>query len=417
MNRYLLLFTLMALTASASAEENWPQWRGPQGDGVAVAGDYPVTFSKSKNVKWKVELPGKGSSTPAVWGNLIFVTCAIEGEDGVICFDFDGTEKWRQKLGKEKVGKHRNGSGSNASPVVNDRYVVVYYKSATVACLTHAGNVVWKKNLIKDYGKDTLYWDRATSPVLAAGNAVVAVMQEGGSFLVAYELTSGKIAWKSPREYNVNKESNHSYTTPVTLDIDGKETIVVWGADHLDAWDAEKGEKLWQANDFNPGNEQHWRAIASAAVDSEVAVVPFGRGDFVRGMKVTDASGDITDSHRLWQKSDLGADVPTPVLNGDDVILLTDTGKVCCLNKTTGDEKWQVKLPKGRGKYFASPVLAGDALFMTREDGVIMVGKIEEDTLKILAENKMGEPTIATPIPIRNHLLVRGAKHLFLIGN
>ncbi|MDA8563869.1 PQQ-binding-like beta-propeller repeat protein [Mariniblastus sp.] len=413
---FVILFTATIDSGAASGDENWPQWRGPDGTGVAAAGEYPMTFSKSKNVKWKVELPGRGSSTPAVWGESIFVTCAIDGEDGVICYGFDGKEKWRQKLGKEKAGKHRNASGSNASPVVNGQNLVVYYKSGTVACLTHAGEVLWTKNLIKEYGKDTLYWDRGTSPVLAAGNVVIAVMQEGGSYLVSLDLASGDVVWKSEREYNVNKESNHAYTTPAVVDLDGREAIVVWGADHLDAWDAEKGEKLWQANDFNPKNEKHWRAIASAAVDSEVAIVPYGRGNFVRAMKLADATGDVTESHKLWEKSDLGSDVPTPILHGDQVIVLADRGSVFCFDKLTGEEKWQVKLPKGRAKYFASPVMAGDTIYLTREDGVIMVGKETEGTLKVYAENDMGEATIATPVPIRNHLLVRGLKHLFMIG-
>jgi len=130
----LILFTASASCGTACGDENWPQWRGPDGTGVAVEGEYPVTFSKSKNVKWKVELPGRGSSTPAIWGESIFVTCAIDGEDGIVCFDFDGKEKWRQQLGKEKAGKHRNGSGSNASPVLTDQHIVVYYKSLSDSC-------------------------------------------------------------------------------------------------------------------------------------------------------------------------------------------------------------------------------------------------------------------------------------------
>lgn len=413
----VFMFTVAIDSRAAIGDENWPQWRGPTGNGVGAAGEYPITFSKSKNVKWKFELPGRGSSTPAVWGESIFVTCAIDGEDGIVCLDFEGQEKWRQQLGKEKVGKHRNGSGSNASPVVTDQHLVVYYKSGTVASLTHAGEIVWTKNLIDEYGDDTLYWDRGTSPVLAAGNAVIAVMQEGGSYLIALDLASGDVVWKSAREYNVNQESNHAYTTPVVLDLAGRETIVVWGADHLDAWDAKSGEKLWQAGDFNPKNHKAWRTIASAVVDSEVAIVPYGRGNFVRAMKLADAKGDVTDSHKLWEKSDLGADVPTPVLHGDQVVLLTDRGAVFCFDKLTGEEKWQVKLPKAKAKYFASPVMAGESLFFTREDGVIMAAKVSEGTLKIYAENEMGEATIATPIPIRNHLLVRGLKHLFFIGN
>lgn len=413
---FAILLAAVAQSGVADGQENWSQWRGPGGTGVAVAGEYPVTFSKSKNVKWKVELPGRGCSTPAVWGDSIFVTCAIDGQDGLVCFDFDGKEKWRQQFGKEKQGKHRNGSGSNPSPVVTDRYVAVYYKSSTVACLTHAGEVVWKKNLVDEYGEDTLYWDRGTSPVLAAENVVIAVMQGGDSYLVALDLDSGKVAWKSARDYKVTEETDNAYTTPVALTLDGRETVLVWGAGHLDAWDAKSGEKLWYAGDFNPKSEKFWRTIASAVSDSDVAIVPFGRGKFLRAMKLAGADGDVTDSHRLWERSGVGADVPTPVLNGDQVVVLHDKGRVFCLDKFTGAEKWRGELPKARGKYFASPVLAGDSVFFTREDGVILVARISNETLEIRAENDMGEAVIATPIPIRNHLLVRGVKHLFLIG-
>ena len=137
----------------------------------------------------------------------------------------------------------------------------------------------------------------------------------------------------------------------------------------------------------------------------------------MRALKLDGADGDITDSHRLWEKSDIGADVPTPVLNGDQLLLLTDRGTVFSFEKLTGEEQWQVTLPKAKAKYFASPVLAGDAMFLTREDGVIMAAEMKEGTLKIYAENEMGESTIATPVPIRNQLLVRGVKHLFLIGS
>ena len=184
----------------------------------------------------------------------------------------------------------------------------------------------------------------------------------------------------------------------------------------MDAWDAKSGEKLWYAGDFNPKSEKFWRTIASAVSDSDVAIVPFGRGKFLRAMKLAGADGDVTDSHRLWERSGVGADVPTPVLNGDQVVVLHDKGRVFCLDKFTGAEKWRGKLPKARGKYFASPVLAGDSVFFTREDGVILVARISNETLEIRAENDMGEAVIATPIPIRNHLLVRGVKHLFLIG-
>ena len=400
--------------AQQIAVDNWPQWRGPSGSGVAVAGEYPAQFSADEHVQWKVKLPGRGSSTPAVWEDRIFVTCPIDGEDGVVCYDFAGKELWREKLGKQREGKHRNGSGSNPSPVTDGEHVVVYFKSGTVACLDTAGQVQWQVNIQELYGKDTLWWDLGTSPVLAQGLAVIAVMQDGESYLVALDLENGEPAWRQLRQFECAKESDQAYTTPEVVKLDGREVIVAWGADHLTGHDAESGKPLWSCGGFNPDNQGMWRVIASAAVDDEVAIVPYGRGEFLAAVDLKNASGDITDTHRLWEKTRIGADVPTPILHGQQVLLLTDKGEVLCLDKLTGDELWKDKLPRGKGKYYASPVLAGDTLYCAREDGIIMTATIDNG-LKDIRENDMGEPLMATPIPVRGKLLVRGEKHLFLI--
>jgi len=407
--------------ADNEAVDNWPQWRGPEGNGVAAeSGEYPTDFSAEEHVDWMVELPGRGSSTPAVWGDRIFVTCPNELQDSVVCYDFSGQELWRKHLGNQRAGKHRNGSGSNPSPVTDGKYVVVYYKSGTVACLNFAGKIHWQRNLQELYGKDTLWWDLGTSPVLAAGNAVIAVMQEGESFLIAFDLESGQPAWKQNRKYECEPESDQSYTTPCVVKLDGREVLITWGADHLTGHDAHSGEQLWQCGGFNPGNQGMWRVIASPAVDNEVAIVCYGRGEFLAAVDLRGASGDITASHRLWEKSQIGSDVPTPVVHGQHVVLLTDKGKVFCLDKITGQQLWKESLPKAKDKYYASPVLAGDTLYCAREDGIILTATISNDSkdagLKNIVVNDMGESTIATPIPIRGKLLVRGEKHLFLIS-
>ncbi len=413
--KMMLLAILFALFSVATdGQETWPQWRGPMGNGVAVDADYPHSFSNKKKVRWKAELPGRGSSTPAVWGDRIFVTCAIDGEDGVVCYDFDGTEQWRKKLGKERVGKHRNASGSNASPVVTKDFVVVYYKSATLACLDHQGNVQWQNNLVEAYGPDTLWWDRGTSPVLAAGNVVVAVMQQDNSYLVSFDLRSGDELWKQPRNVDSPGESSHSYATPAVARQDGRDIVVCWGADHLTGHDAQTGKPLWQQGGFNPQQESNWRAIASAPVDDRFAFVPYGRGDFLAAVSVSPADEQDSTGRHVWQKEGIGADVPTPIVHGNHLIVLTDEGEVACLDKASGEERWKASLPRGRANYFASPVVAGDTLYCAREDGVIMSARVDGG-LKDVVENKMKEPIIATPVPIRGGLLVRGKKHLFWI--
>lgn len=406
-----------------AAADNWPQWRGPLGTGVAAAGDYPVKFSSTEGVAWKAKLPGVGTSTPVVWGDRIFVTCGIKSEggevrDGVLCFDMNGKELWRHQFGPERRGKNPHASGSNPSPTTDGENLIVYYKTGTLANLGLDGKEKWKLNLQEKFGKDTLWWDLGTSPILVGDRVVVAVMQSGDSYLVAFDLKDGNVAWKEKRQYDVPKENDNSYCTPQLVKIDGKDVIVTWGADHLTGHDAETGKQLWECGGFNPDLAQNWRTIASAVVSDGIAVVPYGRGEFLAGIRVG-GNGDITKSARLWEKAGRGksVDVPTPVAAGDKAYLLNDQGRIACVNIKTGDEIWTAELPKNRNKYYGSPVLAGDKLYCVREDGIMFVGKVSDSGFELLADhNDMGERIIASPVPVRGGLLVRGDEYLYMIG-
>jgi outer membrane protein assembly factor BamB len=401
---------------SAVGADNWPQWRGPLGTGVAADGEYPVKFSAEEGLAWKVELPGRGSSTPVVWGDRIFVTCDIDGRDGVVCYNTSGDEQWQRQLGPSSPGEKRVASGSNPSPVTDGKYVVVYFKSGMLACFEFDGREVWKMNLQDRYGEDTLWHELGTSPVLAGGRAIVAVIHEGPSYLVAIDLASGEVAWKQEREYDNPRESDQAYTTPQVVRQDGKDVIVTWGADHLTGHDAATGELVWQSGGFNPNNRGMWRVIASAPIHDGVAIVPYGRGEFLAAIRVG-GEGDVTRSNRVWEKRGrgLGSDVPTPVVADGKAYLLSDTGRITCRDMRSGEEVWSADLPRNRNKYYASPVLAGDKLYCTREDGVIFVGRVTDDGYEQLAENQMGEWVIATPVPIRGGLLIRGEEHLFSV--
>jgi outer membrane protein assembly factor BamB len=406
----------MALSSAVSCAENWPQWRGPLARGVAEDGNYPVEFSSDTNVAWKVALPGLGCSTPAVWGDSIFVTSGIDGEDGVLCYGFDGKERWRRQLGPERAGKHPNGSGSNPSPVTDGKYVVAYFKSGTVAGLTTDGRELWRVNLQDKYGADSLWWDIGSSPVLVGDRAIVAVMQAGNSYLVAFDLATGNVLWKVPRDYDCPVESDQAYASPQVVMLDGRDVLVVLGSDHLTGHDVATGELLWECGGFNPDQQGMWRVIASAAIDGDMAFIPYGRGDHLAGVRLGGA-GDVTATNRVWEKNgrDLGTEVPTPVVRDGRAYLLGDSGRVACFEVATGDELWHASLPRSRKRYFSSPVLAGDKLYCPREDGIIFVGQVSDGGFELLAENDMGEPTIAAPVPIRSGLLVRGREHLFWI--
>lgn len=408
----------VANTGRTAADENWPHWRGPHGTGVAAAGSYPVKFSHDDGVAWKVKVPGRGMSTPAVWGDRIFLTAGIDGQDTALAFDLQGKELWRKGLSDERQGKHRNASGSNPSPATDGKHLVVYFKSGTLACLDRDGGVLWQHNLQNDFAKDTLWWDLATSPVLTGDNAVVAVMQAGDSYLAAFDLASGELAWKEKRQYERPQESDQAYTTPQLVELGGRQVLVTWGADHLTGHAADSGELLWEFSGFNPKDEEMWRVIASAPVGDGYALVPWGRGKSLTAWKLPEGKVEPSQSLKpAWEKHEAGTDVPTPAIAEGRAYVLQDDGKILCLDLKTGEEKWSSQLPKNRNKFYASPILAGNTLYSVREDGTAFVGRVNDDGFELLSENDMGERVIATPVPIRDGLLIRGEEHLFRIEN
>ncbi len=411
---HILLAALILSAAPLSHAENWPQWRGPHSNHTAPANPaYPTEFSADKNLLWRVELPGKASSTPAVWEDKIFLTSPDAGNDSALAYDFKGNLLWQTTFGKEVPGKHRNGSGSNPSPVTDGKHVVVYYKSGTLACLSAAdGTEIWKTNLQEKFGRDTLWWDLGTSPILVDGKAVVAVMHEGESYVAAFDLPTGELAWKVDRTFELPKETDQSYTTPFLFEHDGGVDIVIWGADHVTGHDPKTGETRWFTGGFNPKNEAMWRVIASPGVAKDIAVVPYGRAKNVRAVKLG-GKGDTTATAELWNRSDFGTDCPSPIVFGDSVLVHADNGELACMDLKTGADRWQDRWPRDASKFFASPALAGNLLYANREDGSVLVGEITEAGFKFLSENKLDEALVASPVPVNGHLLIRGSKHLY----
>ncbi len=310
--RTIIAAALMGGSLVSQAEE-WKTWRGdPEGSGAAPDARTVSKFSDEENLAWKVELPGPGNSTPIVTDDKLLVTCGIDGNDAVVAYSLEGKELWRTTFGKERAGKGDNkqkGTGANSSIVTDGRGVFAYFKSGRVAALTMAGKKVWELNLQDKYGKDTLWWDEGTSPVLAGGFLVVTVMQtEGGSYMVALKKNSGDVAWKVDRNFDVAPESGDSYTTPLVMEIDKKETIVTWGADHLTGHESKSGKLLWTCGGFNPNKTKFWRVISSPAATDGVVVVSYARGKVTGGIRVG-GKGDITKGAWLWKRDGIGADV------------------------------------------------------------------------------------------------------------
>jgi outer membrane protein assembly factor BamB len=411
---------LAAVTAGPLTAENWPAWRGVTANGVAAGKQPPLDLTNK--LLWKSELPGRGCSTPIAWGDRLYVTCPIGDQDGLLAYDSSGKELWRKTFGALSPGRgQRVGSSANSSPVTDGELIVVYFKSGTVACLDLDGKPHWQINLQEKYGKDTLWWDQGTSPIFAAGNVVVAVMQTGGeSYLVSLDRKTGKEVWKTTRKYKTGQESGDAYTTPHVVKINGAEQIVSWGADHLTGHDAASGKLVWECGGFNPKLLGAQRVIASAVVADGLAVVPFSRGDSMAAIRL-DGQGNVSESHWMWRDDKIGTDASTPVLHDGKVYVLKDSGmqrgRLTCLEAKTGKHLWETKLPKAPQVYYSSPLLAGDRMYCVREDGMVISGRVSDQGLQDMKTFALEEGVIASPICHKGRLILRSDKHLFCFGD
>ncbi len=419
MNPFCLLFVLLACTHLAAAAEpagqgNWPTWRGPHDAGCGGGGAYPAGWAEGRNILWTTALPGAGCSTPAVWNDQILLTSPHDGQEVVLAYDWQGQLRWETVIGPERKGKHRNGSGTNPSPATDGERLFVYFKTGDLAGLNLAGKLLWKTNLQERFAKDSLYWDLGTSPVLTQKSVVVAVMHNGDSYLAAFDKATGDLQWKVARNYETPTEGDHSYATPLVIDQQGRQVVVVWGAERLTAHAADDGRMLWSCGGFNPEQNRNWVAVASAVVSGDMAIVPYGRGTSLAGVRLG-GDGDITATNRIWTRHDTGAFVPSPAVANDKLFVLRDGGELECIDSKTGTTLFSGRLPKHRDKYYASPVVAGGKLFAAREDGMVFVADIN-NRFELLSENDMHERVIASPVAVRGRLLIRGEEHLYCIG-
>jgi len=411
-----LIYSIILTPLSVANGGNWPRWRGPQNNGSAISGNYPVKWDPEK-VLWKTEVSGKGFSTPIVWNNKIYLTTGAEGLDTVLAFDWFGKQLWKKTLGSEVAGKHQNASGSNPSPVTDGSAIFVYYKSGNFAALEPDGTIRWKTNLFKRYGEDNRYWDFGTSPVLTKQCVVMAQMHDGESWLAAFDKVTGQLHWKVDRNYKTPREGSQGYSTPIVFTHKGIEAILVWGGQHLTAHDAADGKLLWSCGGFNPESEPLWPAVASPVICGEIAIVPCGREDRsqprLHGIKLG-GSGDVTETHRLWKRQDTGPFIPTPAEYQGRIYVVRDRGKIECIDPLTGKNLWNGVFPKGRGNFYSSPLIAGGYLYAAREDGMIFVIRLK-DKFEVLSEINMNERIIASPIAVSDRLLIRSDRHLICV--
>jgi len=409
---------LFSLTAMA---DQWLHWRGGDQTGVVSGEGFPTQWSDSEGIVWQVKIPGSGGSTPVVSGNRALLTSGVDGQNRLLCIDTDtGSTLWSAKLGTDRGAKHRKGSGANPSPVTDGMLTFAYFRSGDLGCVDAEGNIRWQKNLQDAYGEDTLWWDLGTSPILTEKAVIVAVMHSGPSFLAAFDKRNGQLLWRTERMTDAPEESAQAYTTPIAVTIGETRAIAVMGADHLTLHSEADGSELARLGGFNPSGQRFFRSIASPVVSGDIIVCPYARGETLTGVKLSALLAGEGEKAIAWFRDDIGSDVPTPVSHDGKIYVCGDKGEVTALDAETGETLWEVALPRNRNTYSSSPLLAGDHLYLTREDTVtFVVGPLSAEQPGIVATNALDDEarnTVSSIVPIGSDLLLRSREVLYRIS-
>lgn len=416
--RSLLIVLAAGLPTSPTWAENWPQWRGPNHDGVSRETGLPTTWSATENVAWRVPLPGPAGATPVVWDDHIFLTSA-KGQDLVlICVSTSGKVLWERKMGTgDEAVRGDEGNSASPSPATDGKHVWAMLSTGELGCYDFAGNEVWKFNLQDRYGKFSIAFGMTSTPVLDGDKLYVQLLNTNYYTLAALDKTTGREIWKHDRQSDARAECEHSYASP-TLYRDAKhEFLLAHGNDYVTAHRLSDGAEIFRCGRLNAPGEKYnatLRFVASPVAAEGLVVVPSAKNGPVLGLSV-DASGNITDSAagHVWRMDDNTPDVPSPLVHDGLVYLCRENGVLLCLDAKTGERYYMERTHSQRHR--ASPVFADGKIYLTARDGHVTVVKAGR-TFEILADNEIGEAVSASPAVSNGRIYLRSFDALYAIG-
>jgi len=410
-------FVFVALDSFVPAE-NWGHWRGPTGNGTAAKASPPIEWSNTKNVKWKVEVPGQGLSSPVIWKNQVFVTTAVpvDGQHAsglstlefkVLCFDRnDGKLLWQRTatVAKPHQKTHATNGFASASPCTDGQHVYAHFGSRGLFCYAMNGDLKWKRD---DFGKmETLNgFGEGSSPTLEGDKILVPWDHRGPSALYALDKRTGRTIWKADRHEPTE------WATPLVVEHAGRKQVVMNGQNSVRSYDLETGKELWRCGGSTA------RPIASPVAGNGLVFVGSGfQGAFLGAFRL-DGEGDIQGTNKVaWVLDHDAPDVASPLLSSGRLYFHKGkSGQLSCVDAATGKPHYIARRLQGLDNTYASPIAAGGYVFLTARSGTTVVIK-DADELNIVAKNTVEETVGATPAPVDNELFVRGDKHLFCIA-
>jgi outer membrane protein assembly factor BamB len=425
---------VLAAAPLLAAPPHWAQWRGPDGLGIAADPSVPLEWSPTKNVVWSAEIPGRGHSSPVVWGDRIFLTTAIEGDvvpgakavrhvmegqdfqhpDGVgadhkqtlevLALDAkSGKILWQKTAweGSPYDTRHKRGSYASPTPVTDGTLVYAYFGSEGLYVYDFAGALrwSWKTGGIASFGVGV-----GTSPVLFEKLVILQCDEDNGekSFIVGLDRKTGKEVWRTSRSVEV------SWATPILVASGGRRELVTAGNQAIIGYDPATGKELWRTK----GLESN--AVPSPVAGDDVVVVSAGYPTKIAFAMRPGGKGDAGD-RVLWRYDKGTAYVPSPILVGGLLYLVTDKGLVTCLDAKTGKVHYEGGRPPTGASFMASPVAVAGHVLMSSLDGDTVVLKAGT-TYEVVRSNPLGEPIAASPAVAGGRIYIRGEHHLFAIG-
>jgi outer membrane protein assembly factor BamB len=428
----ILLVSMLALTAWTSADEafdrNWPQWRGPRATGVAPHAEPPVEWSEAKNVAWKVEIPGRGSSSPVVWDDQVFLTTAIpssasgaashEPRGGVkprephrfVVMAIDratGKTRWERIAREEtphEAAHQDNGTWASSSAVTDGEHVIASFESRGIYAYDLKGKPMWQvdlgdKRMRNEFGE-------GSTPALHGRYLVIVWDHQGGSFIAALDKNTGKELWRQPRE------EIDTWATPLIVEDAGRPQVVVSGMNRIRSYDLETGTVVWHTAGvtMNP-------IPSPGAGDGMVYVTSGFRGNSLKAVRLAGAKDDITNTPSVaWTLDRDTPYVPSPLLyDGILYLLKSNSGVLTALDAKTGSPQYQLQRLEKAPNVFASPVAAAGRIYIAGRDGTTVVVR-HGRTFEVLAENTLDDGFDASPALVANEIFLRGYRSLYKIA-
>ena len=428
---------VVTVASAVLSAENWPQWRGPGGQGISRETAIPTTWAPDKHIAWKAAVPGRGHSAPVVWNDRVFITTAIEGEvvpgakavehidNGkpflhpdavgadrkqtykVLAYDGKtGKQLWEQTAwaGTPFDSRHRKGSFASPSIATDGKLVFAYFGAEGIFAYDVNGKPIWKTSVGK---VKTLGLGAASSPVLYRDLVILQCDDDSGedSAIVGLDAKTGKERWRTKRPVQV------SWSTPVLVNAGSRTEVVTNGTEWIIAYDPATGNELWRTKGVQSN------AIHTPIVGDGVVVVTAGFPAKKTIAIKPGGSGDITDTPQiLWTYAKGTAYVVSPILYEGLVYLVNDRGVITAIDAKTGEVKYEGGRVPVPASFMGSPLAVDGKLLMTSEDGdtfVIKAGPKHE----VLTTNSIGEPVYTTPAISNGKIYIRGEKHLYAVGS